>query len=410
MMGVIIGCLAIFLIGSITNGFKIYLNSEMAGLIDASLITIYPNYESLDPESGMLENEDDFTTTLSQTSVEQIESFPFITQINPVQSAFGETTFRGHTIYQRVVSTDFEVSQPYELLTGTYPTANSREILLGYEVAKELLGYTWEETPEDEVFNQLINRPIRMALGYESYDEEGNVIRQKKTSLKIVGIISPTQQKFSYDTLGDDELVLELLRDSNPTASKDELDQILNTYERIEIRIDNPDYLASYEQQLQSLGFQTSSSKDAQRSMEGMLLGVSVILGSLAGISLLVAALGITNTMDMAIYERNKEIGVMKVVGGSLKDIRYIFVGEACAISATGGIISILIGSLLAAVINIACRTLSQELLGLQINAIVIPSFGLIIGIILFSLTIGFIAGIMPANKAVKVDVITAIK
>lgn len=168
--------------------------------------------------------------------------------------------------------------------------------------------------------------------------------------------------------------------------------------------------LESYEGTLRNMGYQTSSFKEFEKQTRSMLLGVNIILGSLAGISLLVAALGITNTMDMAIYERNREIGVIKVIGGSVRDVIKIFVGEACAISITGGFISIILGVLATLGINSVAKSITENMMGQPIEKISVPSFSLILGILVFCLVIGFIAGILPARKAAKTDVITAIR
>ncbi len=69
---------------------------------------------------------------------------------------------------------------------------------------------------------------------------------------------------------------------------------------------------------------------------------IQAVLGGIGAISLLVAAIGITNTMVMSIYERTKEIGVMKVIGASLRDIKRLFLFESALIGLLGGILGII--------------------------------------------------------------------
>ena len=76
------------------------------------------------------------------------------------------------------------------------------------------------------------------------------------------------------------------------------------------------------------------------------------ILGGIGAISLLVAALGITNTMIMSIYERTKEIGIMKVIGANLEDIRKMFLLEAGMIGFIGGVAGIIISYILSLLMN----------------------------------------------------------
>ena len=143
------------------------------------------------------------------------------------------------------------------------------------------------------------------------------------------------------------------------------------------------------------------------REIEMMLMCVKLVLGFLAGISLGFATLGITNTMEMAIYKRNKEIGIMKVIGARLKDVHKIFIGEACAISMCGGVISIVLGFITNMGINALIKDFASEI---NISRIAIADFGLIIGILIFTLIIGLIAGFMPAKKATRVNIIETLK
>ena len=208
---------------------------------------------------------------------------------------------------------------------------------------------------------------------------------------------------------GSSKLVNDMIK-SQTGMPKEEIDKQLKTYEQFSVRVDDKSKLGEYEETIKALGYQTSSFKEFEDNSRNMLMGVSLVLGTLAGISLLVAALGITNTMDMAIYERNKEIGVIKVIGGSLSDVRKIFVGEACAIAFTGGIISIILGLLVDLGINSVAKSLTETMLGQGIEKIAIPTPTLVLGILVFCLLIGFVSGILPANKAAKTDVITAIR
>jgi putative ABC transport system permease protein len=130
-------------------------------------------------------------------------------------------------------------------------------------------------------------------------------------------------------------------------------------------------------------------------SMTNMLSGV---LGGIAGISLLVAGIGIMNIMLVSVVERTKEIGIRKSLGAKKRDIMSQFVIEAIAISTTGGIIGILIGS-------IATRTLGNAF-GIEAA----PTFGAILLAFCVSAGIGVGFGYMPANKAAKLNPIDALR
>lgn len=408
MSGVIIGCLAVFIISSITNGFEKYINDSMQGMMDTSVITVWPNWGGMDSDGK--EEESQLKTELNDKSLEEIESLYFVTEVIPRKTVGCSIKFNKLENWGQVLAKDNfgDVKEP--VLGGRFPRPDSKELLVGYDMAKQLLGIGWEETVEDQVIiDGLVGKQMKIGSGWGGYDEDGNEISPKMFTVRIVGVLSQSYNELSYMLTGSTKLVNDMIK-SQTGMSKEEIDKQLKSYEQFSVRVDDKSNLGEYEETIKSLGYQTSSFKDFEDSSRSMLMGVSLVLGTLAGISLLVAALGITNTMDMAIYERNKEIGVIKVIGGSLNDVRKIFVGEACAIAFTGGIISIVLGLLVDLGINSVARSLTESMLGQGIEKIAIPTPSLIAGILVFCLLIGFVSGILPANKAAKTDVITAIR
>ena len=406
MMGVIIGCLAIFIIISITNGFERYLTYEMEGLMDTSVISIYPNWKSETED-----NKDSTTKTkLTDKNVEELNKLGYFSEVIPKRYAHTQIKYGKNQTYARILANDkANLISESSFLAGKAPKNRSKELLLGYDVAKELLGYSWEEkVKDDSEFQKLIGK--RVKLGGEDFgsDDKGNPLKSKQITCNIVGVLSSGNGQKNYEIQGSRKLVEDIIKGA-PLVDEEFLKEQLTTYEGIDVRVDDKEMLESYEGTLRNMGYQTSSFKEFEKQTRSMLLGVNIILGSLAGISLLVAALGITNTMDMAIYERNREIGVIKVIGGSVRDVIKIFVGEACAISITGGFISIL-GVLATLGINSVAKSITENMMGQPIEKIAVPSFSLILGILIFCLVIGFIAGILPARKAAKTDVITAIR
>ena len=149
-----------------------------------------------------------------------------------------------------------------------------------------------------------------------------------------------------------------------------------------------------------------------------------LFLGSLAAISLLVAAIGITNTMIMSIYERTREIGVMKVLGCRVGNIRAVFLMEAGLIGFGGGLAGVGISLLISKLLNYLSMNggmgadgggmLSGMMGGMggmasgsQLS--IIPGW-LIVAAIAFATVIGLISGFYPANRAVKISALEAIK
>lgn len=137
---------------------------------------------------------------------------------------------------------------------------------------------------------------------------------------------------------------------------------------------------------------------------------LQALLGSVGGLALLVAALGVANTMMMAIYERTREIGVLKALGASPGEIRRMFTAEAAMIGLIGGACGLLVGTLLGRLVDwIAHRYLiSEGVTGVGRLSVVPPWLAL--GALLFAALIGIMAGLYPAARAARLDPVAALR
>lgn len=415
MSGVIIGCLSIFIIISISNGFEKYLTDSLGGIANANEIRIWKNGMYFDSDSKV-EGKPNKTETLNDDAINELSELDFVEKVLPIKTTYMEAKYKKSTRYINIQSTDFEkFDAKSDLIYGRLPN-NSFEIVINYDTAKELLlsdeeieslhqnGDYFKQLDNEHMLESLINKSIELFT--TGYDEEGNPFQGKKMKLKIVGIMSykpSVSAWFSYVQMDTIHKLIEL----DPMLSKKEIKERKANNDELIVYIKDESNLEANELEIKSLGYGTQTALTMLNEIEMMLTGVKLVLGFLAGISLVVAALGITNTMEMAIYERNKEIGIMKVIGARIKDIHKIFIGEACAISVFGGVISIVLGLLVNMGINGLIRMLAGDL---GISKIAIADFGLIIGIIGFTFIIGLISGFMPAKKATKVNIIETLK
>ena len=139
------------------------------------------------------------------------------------------------------------------------------------------------------------------------------------------------------------------------------------------------------------------------------------VLGGIGGISLFVAALGITNTMIMSIYERTKEIGVMKVVGANLKDIRKMFLLEAGMIGFIGGAAGVALSFILSFLMN----TVLSEAIGMALGGVfwgagegsisIIP-WWVAAAALSFATAVGMAAGFYPAKRAMNLSALESLR
>lgn len=192
------------------------------------------------------------------------------------------------------------------------------------------------------------------------------------------------------------------------------------SYDSALVRVQDIDHVADIESQIRTMGFTTSSSRDMLDSLKEQTRSIQLILGGIGAVALVVAAIGIANTMVMSVTERVREIGIMKALGCTVHDIRAMFLVEAGAIGVIGGVIGCLVSAVISLAINliryggVSTEHLQWAILGNgtgneSVRISVIP-WWLYVFAIAFATLISLISGFGPANKAVRVPALDAIK
>lgn len=174
-------------------------------------------------------------------------------------------------------------------------------------------------------------------------------------------------------------------------------------YDHVAVKVNELDKVQEVQQQIKDMGYQATSLTDELETMKETTKMLRIVLGAIGAISLIVAAIGITNTMVMAIYERTREIGIMKVIGASLRDIKLLFLTEAAFIGFAGGVIGIATSFLMSLVVNLVASKQASNMTSS------IPVW-LYLSAVAFATIIGVLSGYLPAKRAMKLSALTAIK
>lgn len=180
-------------------------------------------------------------------------------------------------------------------------------------------------------------------------------------------------------------------------------------YTSLKVKADDMDHVNEVADVIRNMGYNVETNAEYLDSMKSQFAVVQAVLGGIGAVSLLVEAIGIANTMMMSIYERTKEIGVMKVLGCSLRNIREMFLLEAAFIGLLGGIAGNILSFVMSAVINVVVGSSGVLSTGTDSSISYIP-WWLVLLSMAFAVLVGVLAGYFPAKRAMKLSPLAAIR
>ncbi|MGQ9806356.1 MAG: ABC transporter permease [Chlorobiales bacterium] len=283
------------------------------------------------------------------------------------------------------------------------------EILLnriGVKNPQDALGKTITLTTIALDFKKILTLSSTFGVG------GGLPIAERKYQFRIGGIMDKDIQKLSSG-----------LRLIMPITTAEKLDRLnfMSTidllrrteqrdgYQAIVVRAGSPKQAEVVKSALQTIKLNATSFADEFEEFKRLFILFDMALSVVGTIALVVATLGITNTMIMSIMERYREIGIMKAVGANDSDVRRIILVESAVIGFFGGVLGLLLGKLGTVGVNALANYFVQKQAGTELAFFYFPSW-LIISAIVFSILISMLAGIYPANRAARIEPVEALK
>ncbi len=246
---------------------------------------------------------------------------------------------------------------------------------------------------------------------FKQSDPLGQVVTVNGLSLTVVGVVAKKGRSMEGDAdkalyiplatvqkriLGKELVGVIWAEAKDPTQLEPAMDQVWQFWMR---RYDNLP------------GFHVDSQENILNSINKILAVFGIILGSIAGLALLVGGIGIMNIMLVSVTERTREVGIRKAIGAKRRDILTQFLIESAVLSGSGGLIGIALGAAVAYTIGYITQFVPSLVSpgGQKGIAIYLP-VGFSIGAFLFSASIGIFFGIYPAIRAARLDPIQALR
>lgn len=379
MLGMIIGVAAVIAMVGIGNGATASITSQIQGL-GSNLLTI----SSGQSNTGGVRGGAGSSNTLSMTDVSKIPIDTAVKAVSPVASTNAQVVFGSGNTSTSITGTtaDYATIKNVTIASGRFITKedvdkSARVAVLGPTVVKNLMG-----DANASVIGKVIkinNVPFQVigvttatgSTGFMSSDD------------MITAPISTIQQRLIGKKTVRSILVSATSEDQMQTA-QDEITAALHKAHKI------PEGKAD--------DFTVQNQADMLATMTGVTQTLTMLLGGIAGISLLVGGIGIMNIMLVSVTERTREIGIRKAIGAKGMDILLQFLIEAVVLSVLGGGIGIALGY--------GGSTLAGKALKMSTSI----SMTSVLVAFCFSAAIGIVFGVFPARKAAAMDPIDALR
>jgi putative ABC transport system permease protein len=375
MLGIIIGVAAVIIIVAIGQGTKKQMTNELFST-DKNAIQIYYEYIPPEGETEMFWQEPELTSEDIQTLME----VPGVKAVVATNQGWGLMAHDDEQGEMQItgVGAEFFPARDIKVVEGRalYAADNdglNRVVLI--------------DTIAREKFFKETENPI------------GEIIDLNDNPYKVVGVYeSPLPEQFRNTETGEMLMPRSVISMMFGNREIEQLSVIASDPENISETGRLAADTLTTEKGLEDGKYSTNDFEDYERELNTMISLLTLLIGSIAGISLLVGGIGVMNIMLVSVTERTREIGLRKAIGATRRKILLQFLIESITLTSLGG----LIGIVLAAVGSILVSKFSP------ITATVSPLI-VLIGVS-FSALIGIIFGLLPANKASKLSPIEALR
>jgi len=366
--GVVVGIGTIVFLVSFGFGLQELAVSKVANLDALTQMSVTPGKEG---------------TTLDQAAVDKFKQIDGVKAVSPLLRYSATINYSGNSgeaiaygVTPKYLPLE-DITVDYGSKTFSSDSADETIVTVGSLKSLKL-------TDPEKALGKTVELRIVKIVGTDKKEEI-------PLKLRIIGISKDSELKSSY-------IPINLIGKTSSTV-----------FDSIKVKINEKEEMPVIRKAINSLGFPTTSVNDTVSQINQVFVIVQFVLGGFGFIALMVAAIGIFNTLTIALLERTHEIGIMKAIGGRNTDVAFVFTAEASMIGLFGGIIGVSIGWLLGKIVNVFTNYVATTLDGTASTLFSTP-WWFATAVVLFAFSVSTIAGIMPARRAAKLDPLEALR
>ncbi len=347
-----------------------------------SRITTSEALLSLDVTTG-----DNEILKLNNEAIKDIEKIAGVEKVSPLVSLQAQINIDdiSSELTANFARDDYFSLDGTELVFGEFYSPQEEDKIVISEAALMLFNLKPEES---------YNKIVHISIFLPDQGEENKVSRDAVNldyNFKIKGIIKDKNSNYIY-------LPLSIAQKLN-----------IDNYSCLKVKVKDKDQLDSIRNFIIEKGFSVSALSDIIDQANKIFKVVQIVLALFGIVALIVSAIGMFNTMTIALLERTQEIGIMKALGATSVDIWNLFLGESIIIGFFGGVSGLIIGLVSGELFNYGVNLLAGALGGEKIDLFYTPLWFIIL-ILVFSVVVGMITGIYPASRAAKINCLEALR
>ncbi len=410
VLGMVIGVSSIVVMVSLGIGIREATVESFAGTGSLTNIRV-DRWSYVERENGRGTSKE---KELNKKSVATFQKLPGVAAVMPMVTSYGMLKSGKYAVDASILGVDPAQAESFGLTLseGRLPEkkhGSQYEIVLGSWTLDSFYNPDNYQPAIDKDGNPRITLDSRMQLTFDYGNVYQNVAMSMPASdeqearkpgalytVKPVGIMDSGNNDYSYYCLMELSQLEKLAKDN-----KDFINYEPGKYNSVMVKCAGIDDVKSVKAAIEELGYGTYSLQDAVEMAQQSTQRVQYLLGAIGGVALLVAAIGITNTMMMSIFERTKEIGIIKVLGCRMGNIAGLFLTESAYIGLFGGTLGLFISFGLSLLLN-------GMLASAGLKSIIPPV--LAFGAVAFSIVVALLAGLYPALRAMKLSPLAAIR
>lgn len=421
VLGVVIGATSIIVMLSLGFGMSKASQDQIASMGSLTTITINRGYGGYYGGGMMMESGSSSSDEkiLDDKAIDAFKAMKNVSAVTPLLETYGILVIGKYQNHMQIRGIDPDAMEAFEydklsegrLLNST----DDLSAVFGAWVSRNF----WDPKsrgPYREIKVDLMKDRMFLTFdqnyGYKPQPGEKRPV-YKEYKIKAAGIFEEGNNDTDWYTYMPIDTVQNMIKDKEksegakpqPGKKKDQ------GYNQVLVKVNDIKNVQVIQTAIKDMGYNAYSLNDWLEEMKKSTGILQAVLGGIGAISLLVAAIGITNTMVMSIYERTKEIGVMKVIGASLKDIKRLFLFESALIGILGGVLGVALSLLLSFIANkFGGSFLASIGAGGGDSKISIIPLWLIFASMGFSAVIGVVSGYFPARRAMNLSALEAIR